>query len=140
MLAIFGGVTVGLDVDAAWVVTAGAGMIGAVLSVLQRMTTGSLAVSAEADRRLVWEVGLFRPLVGSILGVVSYVLIGGGLVSLRPPDESSRPLFFAGIAFLAGFSERFARDMLVAPAGLLPSAKRNNAAKTPAPEGAAPQT
>ena len=50
------------DIDAAWLATAGAGMIGAVLSVLQRMTSGSLAVSAEAHRSVVQKVGFFRPL------------------------------------------------------------------------------
>jgi hypothetical protein len=123
LLAVLAVITIWKDIDAAWLATAGAGMVGAVLSVLQRMTSGSLSVSAEADRGLVWKVGLCRPLVGLTLGVVSYVLLVGGLVSLSPPDNVSEPLFFAGIAFLAGFSERFARDMMAAPTRLLSAAQ-----------------
>ena len=62
-------------------------MIGAVLSVLQRMTSGSLAVSAEAHRSVVQKVSFFRPLVGLMLGMISYVLLAGGLVSLRAPGQ-----------------------------------------------------
>jgi hypothetical protein len=99
-------------------------MVGAVLSVLQRMTSGSLAICAEADRKLVWRLGLFRPLIGAIIGVVSYVMLNGGLIALHPPNDSSQPLFFAGVAFIAGFSERFARDMLAAPTQLLAPSRR----------------
>jgi hypothetical protein len=140
ILATLGVITLWKDIDAAWLATAGAGMIGAVLSVLQRMTSGSLAVSAEAHRSVVQKVGFFRPLVGLMLGMISYVLLAGGLVSLRPPNASATAaLFFAGIAFLAGFSERFARDVLAAPTRLIPSTKPDQAAKTHMPKGATPQ-
>jgi hypothetical protein len=65
-------------------------------------------------------LGAIRPVIGAVLGVASFVLVNGGLLSLAPPAAiSNHTLYFAGIAFLAGFSERFAQDMLVAPSGLL---------------------
>jgi hypothetical protein len=48
---------------------------------------------------------------------------------LLPPDDSSRALFYAGIAFLAGFSERFARDMMAAPTQLLAPAEADKRKK-----------
>jgi hypothetical protein len=68
-----------------------------------------------------------------MLGVVSYVLVAGGLISLEPPGDGSAPLFFAGIAFLAGFSERFARDMMAAPSQLLEGDKHRGKRRPGAP-------
>jgi hypothetical protein len=123
--------------DPVWAATAAAGVAGAVVSVLQRMTTGSLAVCAEADPKMVRTVGYCRVLLGVILGVVSYVLVGGGLLALGSPDGRPRVLYFAGIAFVAGFSERFARDMLAAPTELLSGPNSPKAAPRPsaAPAG-----
>jgi hypothetical protein len=52
----------------------------------------------------------------------------GEVVSLSPPDNGSEALFYAGIACLAGFSERFARDMMAAPTQLLSAAQSGETA------------
>ena len=50
--------------------------------------------------------GWFRPTIGALLGVVSYILLKGGLVSIASPTATAdKVLYFGGIAFLAGFSE-----------------------------------
>jgi hypothetical protein len=123
--------------DDVWAATAAAGVAGAVVSVLQRMTSGSLAISAEADPHMVRTIGYCRIALGVGLGVISYVLVGGGLVALRPPSGSTPALYFAGIAFIAGFSERFARDMLAAPTHLLDGLKGTKPAPAPSPAPAA---
>ncbi|HEV7974389.1 MAG TPA: hypothetical protein VGP60_06495, partial [Amycolatopsis sp.] len=60
-------------------------------------------------------------------GVVFYVFVLGGLLPFRPGDGADAGLFFAGLAFLAGFSERWAQDTLVQSTPGLPSpAKRHD--------------
>ena len=116
ILGIFTGL---YDLNVAWVATAAAGAVGAVISVLQRMGKGPLDLNPESDKRSFWQLGLARPVIGATLGVVSYVLVGGGLIAITPPrSATNQALYFAGIAFLAGFSERFAQDMLIGPSGL----------------------
>ena len=116
ILGIFTGL---YDLNVAWVATAAAGAVGAVISVLQRMGKGPLDLNPESDKRSFWQLGLARPVIGAVLGVVSYVLVGGGLIAISPPTAATnQALYFAGIAFLAGFSERFAQDMLIGPSGL----------------------
>lgn len=50
---------------------------------------------------------LFRPFMGAIVGVVSYFLIVGGLLSIgsaSSPDYAKSVMLYCGISFLAGFS------------------------------------
>jgi hypothetical protein len=103
--------------DSAWVAAAAAGAIGAVLSVLQRIGRGPLDLGPEGLQNTFWLNGFVRPVIGAVLGTASFVLIEGGLVALATSSGGGdRVLYYAGIAFLAGFSERFAQDMLNAPA------------------------
>jgi hypothetical protein len=102
--------------DTGWLVTATLGAAGAVLSVLQRLGRG-LDLSPEGETQSFRRQGWFRPTIGALLGVVSYVLLKGGLVSIASPTAGAdKVLYFGGIAFLAGFSERFAQDMLIGTA------------------------
>ena len=61
--------------------------------------------------------GALRPIVGAIFGAVLHVLVTGGLLPLAMPDtaggQGELNMFFAGLAFLAGFSERWAQDTIV---------------------------
>jgi hypothetical protein len=108
--------TAWLDFDAAWVAAMSAGAIGAVLSVLQRIGRGPLDLGPEGDQDTFRLAGYVRPVIGAVLGVASFVLIDGGLVSIVAASTGTeRALYYAGVAFLAGFSERFARDILVSP-------------------------
>jgi cell division protein FtsW (lipid II flippase) len=72
-----------------------------------------------------------RPFIGALFALALYFFISGDLVSVfqLPNDEQSQRYFFAGLGFLAGFSERFAQDMVaqgksagVAQAPLTPQA------------------
>jgi hypothetical protein len=49
----------------------------------------------------------------------------GGLIPLDVTDE--RLLFFAGLAFLAGFSERWAQDTILRSAPIAPSPLQHTA-------------
>jgi hypothetical protein len=86
----------------------GAGAVGALVSVLSRMTSGGdrFSIDFEVGRPLLRRLGLYKPIVGSVFGVALYFLLASGLLMTRPPD-GNRMDFYAIIAFFAGFSERF---------------------------------
>lgn len=90
------------------------GGIGAMVSVMSRMTFGTLELKYEAGRRYLMLLGGFRPIVGSVFGGAVFMLVVSGLLPLAEPSDPSKQLYFySAIAFLAGFSERWAQDMLV---------------------------
>jgi hypothetical protein len=93
-----------------------AGMVGAVVSVLWRMTSGSFRMNLPTldhdmkgtDLRL---MAALRPLIGLVFALGAIVLVMGELIPLDQQDGTSQTALFAGIGFLAGFSERLAQDM-----------------------------
>jgi hypothetical protein len=89
-----------------------AGGIGAVLSVMSRMTNGNLTVRAEAGKWATRTLGGIRPIVGAAFGAAVYLLLAGHLIDIFSPPSGDKTVFYAGIAFLAGFSERFAQDAI----------------------------
>jgi hypothetical protein len=115
-----------------------AGGIGAAVSVMTRMTSGKLSLDYRAPRSMLMKLGAFRVVIGAIFGVALYLLLMGGLFPMLAPEPVSGPVvpgrlsdlnpgnpvsgsstrqdewlfFYAALAFVAGFSERFAQDML----------------------------
>jgi hypothetical protein len=90
----------------------GAGAVGALVSVLSRMSGGNddrFSIDFEVGRPLLRRLGLYKPLVGSVFGVATYFLLAGGLLpATATATAKGNHLYFYGIiAFLAGFSERF---------------------------------
>jgi len=101
-----------------WPAAVAGGAVGALFSVLERQTRGALAVRFESESLVIG--GLSRPVVGTIAGGAMYAFVAGGILPLDPPSiGSSRSLFFAAVAFLSGFSERFAKDALGSAAASL---------------------
>lgn len=88
------------------------GGVGALISVMTRITSGKLTLDCHADPVLLRLSGAFRPLIGAILGLAVYVLMQSGIVPVALPLPPKEPYFFAAVGFLAGFSERWAQDML----------------------------
>jgi hypothetical protein len=86
-----------------------AGAAGGVVSVLMRMSRGQLALNHEFGAATIRVLGVSRLLLGAMLGAALYVLLTGGIVPM--PDGAQHNLsFFAGAAFLAGFTERLVAD------------------------------
>jgi hypothetical protein len=93
-----------------------AGLIGATVSVMWRMSSGNLVVDYETPSSTLRFLGGFRPIVGSVFGVTIYILLAIGLINVSSfaggaGGGPNLNLYFA-LAFLAGFSERLAPDML----------------------------
>jgi hypothetical protein len=89
-----------------------AGAMGAVVSVMSRMTFGGLILDYEAGRAVLTLLGVFRPVIGMALGAAMWVLTASGVLAVVPNDSSKLSFFRILTAFLAGFSERWAQDML----------------------------
>jgi hypothetical protein len=87
-----------------------AGGLGAVLSVMSRMR-GGLALSRDAGGRMLALLGAFRPFVGAMIGAALHLLTLGGWIPVAVPQDPGRAaMFFVGLAFIAGFGERFTGD------------------------------
>jgi hypothetical protein len=93
-----------------------AGMVGAVVSVLWRMTSGSFRMNLPTldhdmkgtDLRL---MAALRPVIGLVFALGATAVVMGELIPLDQRDGTSQSALFAAIGFLAGFSERLAQDM-----------------------------
>jgi hypothetical protein len=91
-----------------------AGAVGACVSVLQRMTKGTLDLNAQAGHKMILAFGALRPFVGGIFGLVTFFVIRAELISVfvLPKGTGSALAYVAVFAFVAGFNERFFQDML----------------------------
>jgi hypothetical protein len=90
-----------------------AGGAGALLSVMTRMSSGSLQIRYDEESHVLFAVGGFRPVIGGLSGVAVYVLYKAQLLPLQVPPGGTDFFVFGGLAFLAGFSERLAQDALM---------------------------
>ena len=88
-----------------------AGALGAIVSVMMRMSgRGEFAIDHELGRTGVLLVGAWRPLIGTVSGIIVYFLVQ---TPMLPLDDASLTVpFYVVIAFLAGFSERWTRMVL----------------------------
>jgi hypothetical protein len=108
------------------------GAIGAVVSVIQRINSGSFELDYDVGGPYIFFLGGLRPLIGGAFAVAISFAFDGGLLHLpvaASESTSNRHLALLVISFLAGFSERFAQDTLTS---VLPEAK-----SAPAPTPAA---
>ena len=110
-----------------------AGAIGAVVSVVQRINSGSFELDYDVGGPYIFFLGGLRPLIGGAFAVAVSFAFDGGL--LHPPIDATetadhRRLALLVISFLAGFSERFAQDTLTS---VLPESKTAPASAPAAP-------
>jgi hypothetical protein len=107
-----------------------AGAVGAVVSVIQRINSGRFELGYDVGRRYVCFLGGLRPTIGAVFGLALYFAINSEILKLfnLPKEGTGRLYALLVIAFLGGFSERWAQDTLtaLAPAGA--------SSKTPASE------
>ena len=98
-----------------------AGAVGAVVSVIQRINSGRFELEYDVGRRYVCFLGGLRPTIGAVFGLALYFAINSEILKLfdLPQEGTGRLYALLVIAFLGGFSERWAQDSLtaLAPAG-----------------------
>ena len=95
-----------------------AGALGAFVSVIQRITTGSFRLEFDVGRPYLFFLGGLRPLLGGVFGLLAYFAVASAIVELSPIPDSGTARFYAllALAFASGFSERWAQDTLIAAA------------------------
>jgi hypothetical protein len=95
------------------------GAVGAIVSVMTRITRGLQRIDSEQGHSVTILAGAFRPLIGAVFGLALYVFVQGELLPIDVPENPEvQSLFFAGLAFLSGFNERWAQDTIVQSAPL----------------------
>lgn len=118
-----------------------AGALGALVSVVTRMSADKFHVRHEVGRSYVQRVAAFRPFIGGVFGLLVYFALQGGVIRQLdvPADDRDRFAFFLVLAFAAGFSERLVKEVLRSANGqeeAAPAGKRDGAAPAPAPPDA----
>ena len=94
-----------------------AGAIGALVSVVQRINSGQFDLEYDVGKPYALFLGGLRPLIGGAFAMVLTFAFTGGLLHLPVAENETNPnrrLALLVISFLAGFSERWAQDTLVA--------------------------
>ena len=103
-----------------------AGALGALISVVTRMSADKFHVRHEVGRGYVQRVAAFRPFIGSVFGLLVYFALAGDVITgiTVPADipgneasEAKRFAFFLVFAFVAGFSERMVKEVLRSTGG-----------------------
>jgi hypothetical protein len=120
MTFVYNGPIFGLDHDTMGTVVI-AGAIGAFISVLTRISSGRFSLSRgtialqQATRKamMLWVLGAFRPVIGAVFSSAFVIFQSSGLLPIQPARDVSEVTYYAGLAFIAGFSERWAQDMVV---------------------------
>lgn len=87
-----------------------AGGLGATVSAMWRISSGSFRADFEAGSTHARIIGSFRPFIGAIFGLGLYVALQAGFLPTLQ-DQASDVYLAALIAFLGGFSERLAPDV-----------------------------
>jgi hypothetical protein len=121
----------GFDLSRSYPLGFAAGGLGAVVSVLQRMTTKKGLQIVGRDRQLIW-FGAVRALVGGVFGILVVALLQARLLNIQTGPRASPLALYGSLAFFAGFNERFAQDALALPGVVLPGAPSAQDADRPA--------
>lgn len=101
-----------------------AGALGAVVSVIQRINSGKFELEYDVGGPYTFFLGGLRPLIGGVFAMAITFAFTGGLLQLPVASREStdhRHLALLVLAFLAGFSERWAQDALTAIVPVAPS-------------------
>ncbi len=103
-----GATLVGIPLDMLLLVAA-AGALGSVISVMRRIR--DFRGSTVASPLVLYLTGAFRPVIGVGFALFVYAVVNSKLIAFTPP-AGGEPYFFAAVAFLAGFSEKLAPDLM----------------------------
>jgi hypothetical protein len=88
------------------------GALGAFLSVLQRMASldkRKFTIDFEVGRTNVRWLGIYRPCVGGIFGLATFLLLASGILQTENPPPESDYAYYGILAFFSGFFERFTK-------------------------------
>lgn len=91
-----------------------AGGVGALVSVMARLTSGKLVVDYDIGRDTLRVFGALRPFIGAVFGLALFFALKSDMLNLQVGRTAANSFpFYVFLGFLAGFSERWAQDMLL---------------------------
>lgn len=91
-----------------------AGGVGALVSVMSRLTSGKLVVDYDIGRDTLRVFGALRPFIGAVFGLALFFALKSDVLNLQVGRSAANTFpFYVFLGFLAGFSERWAQDMLL---------------------------
>jgi hypothetical protein len=90
------------------------GALGSVTSIMVRLQDFDTRYSGRYNNKpgILVLYGFFKPIIGMFFALFCFALLNAGLVPAVVVPEDKKVYFFITIAFLAGFSERFAGDII----------------------------
>jgi len=98
-----------LGVDPSLLLLVGiAGALGSAVSIMVRIQ--DFLSLKDADPSVLFFTGFFKPVVGVSFALFVFAVLNSGLIPVTF-DEKKAHYFFAALAFISGFSERFASDI-----------------------------
>jgi hypothetical protein len=136
VLALIAWITIARDANSA--VAIGifcfcAGAVGALMSVLSRLSSRTVRLDWEYGKDTLRTLGSLRPFVGAVFGLMTYLALKSGIIALSITDGST--YYYIVFAFAAGFSERLARDMLLGSTADLVVSRHRSRTTTETEEG-----
>ncbi len=97
------------------------GVLGSIVSILTRIENidqiqdSYLKKHKEPDPLLPMFLGAFKPIIGASFGLLFFAFINSGIISIpsiAEAEDYQDEFFFCSVAFLVGFSERLAKDII----------------------------
>jgi hypothetical protein len=85
------------------------GGLGSIVSIMVRLHQFSTIHTP--DPAILFFTGLFKPIVGTAFALFIFAILSSGLLPVTIQPEKAH-YFFAALSFVAGFSERFAQDVV----------------------------
>jgi len=96
--------------DHTFVLVGVAGAVGSIVSMLVRIQDFD---NEQAEHRaILFFTGFFKPVIGIASALFMVIVLEAGLIPLGIEDADRRVFFFLALAFVAGFSERLASDIV----------------------------
>ena len=99
---------VGVETDYLLMVAA-AGSIGSIVSIMVRIQ--DFSGLRDVDPAVLFFTGFFKPVIGASFALFVFAALRAGLLPLTINEGTDR-YFFMALSFVAGFSERFAKDIV----------------------------
>lgn len=99
-----------------------AGAIGSIVSILVRIQ--DFDDQKAEHRSILFFTGFFKPMIGIASALFALMVLKAGLMPIRLPATEAQIFFFVALAFVAGFSERLAGDLVTSTENKLGEAKQ----------------
>ena len=91
-----------------FVLVAIAGAVGSAVSIMVRIQ--DFMHLKNTDPSVLFFTGFFKPIIGTAFALFVFAILSSGLIPVTIDPAKAR-YFFAALAFVSGFSERFAKDV-----------------------------